>query len=42
MEIEAEHRFDDAEMSGRADRKKFGEAFDNPEKKREKKIVHVC
>ena len=42
VEVEAKHCFDEAEMSGRADGKKFGEAFDYPKKKRDKKIVHVC
>ena len=40
VEIEAEHGFHDAKMSGRADRQKFGQSLNQSEQKGEKNVVH--
>ena len=41
VQVELEERFDDPEMSGRAHRQKFRQAFDNTEQDRQQKVVHL-
>ena len=38
--IQMKKRFDDSEMSGGADRQKFGQAFNNSKQDRQQKIIH--
>src|SRR2546423_4160946 len=40
MEIEMTKRFDDAQMSSRTDRQKFGQPLNNPEQDRQQKVIH--
>jgi hypothetical protein len=40
-EIDAEQRFADAEVSGRADREEFGEAFDDAKEEGEEIVVQT-